>query len=54
MTRPYGVRKLSLGFVGGSRFPERIGLRLLVSPSLGPSGTFRFVVRNGRLVAVDV
>jgi hypothetical protein len=54
VTRPYGVRKLVLARVGGSRFPERIGLKLLVSPSVGPSGTFRFTLQDGRLVAVDV
>jgi hypothetical protein len=54
VTRPYGVRKLSLAFAGDSRIPARIGLRLLISPSIGPSGTFRFVVENRRLVAVDV
>jgi hypothetical protein len=54
VTRPYGVRKLVLAQVGGSSFPERIGLKLLVSPSVGPSGTFRLTVQDGRLVAVDV
>ena len=54
VTRPYGVRTLSLAFAGGSKIPVRIGLRLLISPSVGPSGTFRFVVENRRLVAVDV
>jgi hypothetical protein len=53
VTRPYGVRQLTLALPGG-RFPERIGLRLLISPAIGPSGTFRFVVDQGELVAVDV
>ena len=54
VTRRYGVRKLVLARVGGSAYPDRIGLRLLISPSIGPSGTFWFTVRDGRLVAVDV
>ena len=54
VTRPYGVRKLVLARVGGSAYPDRIGLRLLVSPSIGPSGTFWFTVQDGKLVAVDV
>jgi hypothetical protein len=53
VTRPFGVRSLAL-FRPGGRFPTRIALRLLISPSIGPSGTFRFVVDRGRLVAVDV
>ena len=53
VTRPFGVRSLTLSRPGG-RFPARIALKLLVSPSIGPSGTFRFVVDRGRLVAVDV
>jgi hypothetical protein len=53
VTRPYGVRSLTLARPGG-RYPSRIALRLLVSSSLGPSATFRFVVRRGRLVQVDV
>ena len=53
VTRPFGVRSLTLSRPGG-RFPARIALRLLISPSIGPSGTFRFVVDRGRLVAVDV
>lgn len=53
VTRPYGVRALTLTRPGG-RYPSRVGLRLLVSPSIGPSATFRFVVDRGRLVAVDV
>lgn len=47
------TRSLTLSRPGG-RFPTRIALRLLISPSIGPSGTFRFVVDRGRLVAVDV
>lgn len=54
VTRPYGVRKLVLKRVSGAAFPDRIGLRLLISPSIGASGTFRFTVDDGRLVAVDV
>jgi hypothetical protein len=54
VTRPYGVRQLFLAFPGGSPHPVRIGIRLLISPSIGPSATFRFVVENNRLVAVDV
>jgi hypothetical protein len=53
VTRPYGVRLLALHRPGGN-FPSRIALRLLVSPSIGSSGTFRFVIDGGRLVAVDV
>jgi hypothetical protein len=53
VTRPYGVRSLTLARPGG-RYPSRIALRLLISPSIGPSATFRFVVHRGRLVAVDV
>lgn len=53
VTRPYGVRTLTLARPGG-RYPSRIALRLLLSPSLGPSATFRFVVDRGRLVQVDV
>jgi hypothetical protein len=53
VTRPYGVRSLTLARPGG-RYPSRIALRLLVSPSLGPSATFRFVVDRGRLMQVDV
>jgi hypothetical protein len=53
VTRPYGVRTLTLGRPGG-RYPSRIALRLLISPSIGPSATFRFVVDRGRLVQVDV
>lgn len=53
VTRPYGVRSLTLARPGG-RYPSRIALRLLVSPSLGPSASFRFLVNRGRLVQVDV
>jgi hypothetical protein len=53
VTRPYGVRSLTLARPGG-RYPSRIALRLLISSSLGPSATFRFVVNRGRLVQVDV
>ena len=53
VTRPYGVRSLTLSQPGG-RYPTRVALRLLISPSIGPSGTFRFVVDGDRLVAVDV
>jgi hypothetical protein len=53
VTRPYGVRTLTLARPGG-RYPSRIALRQLLSPSLGPSATFRFVVDRGRLVPVDV
>jgi hypothetical protein len=53
VTRPYGVRQLTLALPGG-RYPERISLRLLISPAIGPSATFRFVVDQGQLVAVDV
>ncbi len=53
VTRPYGVRTLTLAHPGG-RYPSRIALRLLLSPSLGPSATFRIVVDRGRLVQVDV
>jgi hypothetical protein len=53
VTRPYGVRSLTLAQPGG-RYPIRIALRLLISPSIGPSATFRFVVDGDRLVQVDV
>ncbi|MGH8984937.1 MAG: hypothetical protein ACRDY6_13825 [Acidimicrobiia bacterium] len=53
VTRPYGVRRLTLARPGG-RHPDRIALRLLISPSIGPSATYRFVVDRGRLVQVDV
>jgi hypothetical protein len=53
VTRPYGVRTLTLARPGG-RYPSRIAVRLLLSPSLGPSATFRFIVDRGRLVQVDV
>jgi hypothetical protein len=53
VTRPYGVRSLMLARPGG-RYPSRVALRLLISPSIGPSATFRFVVDRDRLVAVDV
>ncbi len=53
VTRPYGVRSLTLAQPGG-RYPTRIALRLLISPSIGPSATFRFVVDGDRLVQVDV
>jgi hypothetical protein len=53
VARPYGVRQLTLARPGG-RFPERIALRLLISPSIGPSATYRFVVDRGRLVQVDL
>jgi hypothetical protein len=53
VTRPYGVRTLTLSQPGG-RFSPRIALRLLISPSIGPSATFRFVVEGDRLMYVDV
>jgi hypothetical protein len=53
VTRPYGVRLLALHRPGGE-FPSRVALRLLVSPAIGPSGTFRFAIDGGRLVPVDV
>jgi hypothetical protein len=53
VSRPYGVRELSVTHPGG-RFPRRIAVRLLVSPSAGPSATYRFVIDRGRLVQVDV
>jgi hypothetical protein len=53
VTRPYGVRRLTLALPGG-RYPQRISLRLLIAPSIGPSATYRFVVDQGQLVAVDV
>jgi hypothetical protein len=53
VTRPYGVRRLTLALPGG-RYPQRISLRLLITPSIGPSATYRFVVDQGQLVAVDV
>jgi hypothetical protein len=53
VARPYGVRQLTLARPGG-RYPTRIALRLLISPSIGPSATYRFVIDDGRLVQVDV
>lgn len=53
VARPYGVRQLTLARPGG-RYPERIALRLLISPAIGPSATYRFVIDQGRLVQVDV
>ena len=53
VTRPYGVRSLTLARPGG-QYPSRIALKLLISPSIGPSATFRFIVDQGRLVQVDV
>ena len=53
VTRPYGVRSLTLARPGG-KYPSRIALKLLVSPSIGPSATFRFIIDRGRLVQVDV
>jgi len=53
VTRPYGVRQLTLALPGGA-YPERVALRLLISPSIGPSATYRFVVDEGQLVQVDV
>lgn len=53
VARPYGVRQLTLSRPGG-RYPERIALRLLISPSIGPSATYRFLIDQGRLVQVDV
>jgi hypothetical protein len=53
VTQPYGVRKLVVDRIGGAEFPDRIGLRLLISPSVGPTGTFWFTMQDGKLVAVD-
>jgi hypothetical protein len=53
VTRPFGVRQLTLALPGGT-YAERVALRLLISPSIGPSATYRFVVDQGRLVQVDV
>jgi hypothetical protein len=53
VTRPYGVRRLALSRPGGE-FPERVALRLLISPSIGPSATFRFHTEDGRFVQSDV
>ena len=53
VTRRFGVRQLALRMPGG-RFPLRVVVRLLRSPSLGASARFRFVVEDGRLVPVDV
>lgn len=53
VTRAYGVRQLTLARPGG-RYPERIALKVLISPSIGPSATYRFVTDQGRLVQVDV
>lgn len=53
VTRPYGARQLTLARPGGT-YPDRIALRLLISPAIGPSATYRFVVDEGQLVQVDV
>jgi hypothetical protein len=53
VTRPYGVRQLTVALPGG-RYPQRVALRLLITPSIGPSATYRFVVDRGQLVQVDV
>ena len=53
VTGRYGIRSLTLAQPGG-RYPIRVALKLLVSPSIGPSATFRFIVDQGRLVQVDV
>ena len=53
VTRPYGVRSLTLSRPGG-RYPSQVALRLLISPSIGPSAVFRFVVDQGKLIQVDV
>jgi hypothetical protein len=54
VSRPFGVRNITLARPGGTSFPAVISIRFLVSPSAGPSATFRFVVDRGRLVPVDV
>jgi hypothetical protein len=53
VARPYGVRKLTLALPGGT-YLARISVRLLISPAIGPSATYRFVVDQGKLLAVDV
>ena len=54
VSRPFGVRTITLTRPGGTGFPAVIAVRFLVSPSAGPSATFRFVVDGGRLLPVDV
>ena len=53
VTDRYGVRKLKLSRPGGE-CPDRVALRLLMSPSSGPSATFRFATCDDRFRPVDV
>jgi hypothetical protein len=53
VTGRYGVCVLRLAQPGGE-CPERVALRMLISPSIGPSATFRFATCEGEFRAVDV
>ena len=53
VTGRYGVRRLRLVRRAGE-CPDRVAVRLLVSPSIGPSAKFRFATCDGRFRAVDV
>jgi hypothetical protein len=48
-----GVRRLRVSRPGGE-CPDRVALRLQISPSIGPSAKFRFATCEGRFRAVDV
>jgi hypothetical protein len=49
VTGRFGVGQLSAST--GGLHPLRLTVRLLVSPSIGPSAPFRFAVAGGRMVA---
>jgi hypothetical protein len=49
VTGRFGVEQFSVST--GGLHPLRLTVRLLVSPSIGPSAPFRFAVAGGRLVA---
>lgn len=54
VSRPFGVRRITLAQPGGTSLRAVISVKFLVSPSAGPSATYRFVVDRGRLMPVDV
>jgi hypothetical protein len=53
--RDAAVRRFQTGARAreGSEFRDRIGLRLLLTPAIGP-GTLWLTVQDGKLVAVNV
>lgn len=53
VTRPYGVHLLRVARPGGE-CADRVAVRLLVSPSIGPSAKYRFATCDGRFHPVDV